>query len=264
MAGILGDLFGSRAKIPDPVTVDATAEANKAADYNTSQIGNYENYAPGFTDFIKNLYSQTVNPQATQAQNTQYNLGNQLATQGYSDVQSNFLNYARQQGLEQAASTGAPLSGSFAQGLGTNISMQQLLGNQLQGTSLLNNYAQNQQSLAQSFINPSLSVFNNDLSNPGQFLSVAQNNAATQNQFNMASAQAASQASPFGNFLTSTFNTVLGKVAGAYSGGLLGGAAQGGSAGSSYSPNSAPYAAGFNGAGIPIAQGVSSNGTYFN
>lgn len=245
MADILGDLFGSRPNIPNPVTVNPTQVSNQAAGYNTSQIGNYENYAPGFTNFVSNLYSNTVNPQATAAQNTQYNIGNQLATQGYTSAQGDFLNYARQQGLESAASTGAPLSGSFAQGLGTNISMQQILGNQLQGTSLLNNYAQNQQGLAQSFMQPSMGLFQQNLSSPGQFLSTAQGNANTQNQFNLASANANAQADPFGNFLTSSFNTVLGKVAGAYTGGLFGGQAQQG--------NNANY----------MGSGVASNGTFF-
>ena len=159
MPSILGSVFGTPAKAPDLTQTDYTAAANQGAAYNQSQIGNYESYAPGFTNFIKNLYGQTVNPQATAAQNTQYNLGNQLATQGYSNAQSNFLNYSRTLGLENAAATGAPVSGTFAQGLGTNIGMQQILQNQLQGQGILGNYAQNQQNLAQGFMAPSQSLF---------------------------------------------------------------------------------------------------------
>lgn len=205
---ILGSIFGT-SKAPTLSTTDYTAAANQGASYNSGLINQYESYAPGFTDFIKNLYNNTVNPQATSAQNTQYNIGNQLATNGYTDAQSNYLSFARQQGLEAAAATGAPTSSAFTQSLGNNLGMQQILNNQLQGTNLLNNYSQNQQQLAQSFMQPSLNVMNRSFVNPTAFMQGAAANNSISNQNRYINFANSNQNSFFDNVVSGTLGSLI-------------------------------------------------------
>ena len=202
-------LFGGGASAPDLSQTNYSAAAQQGATYNQSQIPQYEQYAPGLNSFMKSQYNSLVNPQATQAQNTEFNLGNQLATQGYTNAQSNFLNYSRTLGLENAASTGAPISGSFAQGLGTNLGMQQILGNQLQGQNLLNNYSTNQQGLAQSFEQPAQGILNSTLVSPGLFMQGAAANNAIANQNSYINFANSQNNGFLGNLLTGAVSSAI-------------------------------------------------------
>lgn len=206
---ILDSLFSKPQGAPDQSQTDYTAAANQGAAYNAGQISNFESYSPGFTSFIKNLYGSTVNPQATSAQNTQFNVGNQLATQGYTSAQGDFFNFARQQGLESAAATGAPVSSAFGQNLGTSLGAQTVLQNQLQGTNLLNSYSQNQQNLALGFMAPSQQILSSSLVSPTAFMqgAAANNTIANQNaEINFANGQ---QHSWFDNVLTGAAESAI-------------------------------------------------------
>jgi len=270
--GLFDSLFGTPKGAPDLSQTDYTAAANQGSAYNQGQIGQYEQYAPGFTDFIKNLYGQTVNPQATAAQNTQYNIGNQLATNGYTQAQGNFEQYARTMGLQNAAASGAPVGGSFAQSYGTSLGLQQILGNQLQGTSLLNNYASNQQNLAQGFMQPSQNVMGSSLVNPQAFMNGAQanNQIANQNsEINFANSQ---NSSWFNKLLTNTAQSVVGapfNFVSNYANGFAGlGSVAGAATSSSLTGGTSGLASMFSGTqpgtqfdsqGIPMAQAANTS-----
>jgi len=217
---LLSDLFGSKVDVPQAVTVDATKEANKASNYNISQANKFSSYAGNLTSYMKDLFNQTVNPQATQASNTYYNNANQLATTGSTSAVQNYQQYARRLGLEQAASTGAPISSQYGQSLGGSFSINQILQNQVQGSNMLNTYSNQQNQLAQSFMQPALQTYSANLSSPGQFISTATSNAQMQNGMNLQSAQSNAQADPFGNFLTNSASTVGGSILGGTTSGL--------------------------------------------
>jgi hypothetical protein len=206
--GITDSLFGTKSA-PTLSQTDYSQAAQQGATYNQSQIPEFENYGTGLTQYMSNLFNKTVNPQALSAQNTQYNLGNQLATTGQTSAMGNFEQYARQMGLQNAAATGAPLSGSFAQGLGTNLSEQQILQNQLQGSNMLGAYAQNQQGLAQSFAQPALGVLNASLVNPQVFMQGAAANNAIANQNSYINYANSRQQSFLGNLLTGAAESAI-------------------------------------------------------
>jgi hypothetical protein len=274
--GLFDSLFSTPKGAPTLSQTDYTAAANQGAAYNSGLLNQYEQYAPGITDFVKNLYGQTVNPQAIQAQQTQFDIGNQLATQGHTNAQSNFEQYARTMGLQNAAASGAPVGGSFAQSYGTSLGLQQILGNQLQGTSLLNNYAQNQQGLAQGFMQPAQSTLSASQVSPTAFMqgAAANNQIANQNsEINFANSQ---QHSWFDNLLTSTAQSVVGapfKFVGNYANGFAGAGGVAGAATSSYLTGGTSGLAGmmggsqtqpgtqFDSQGIPMAQAASGGGS---
>lgn len=220
MADILSSFFGSKTQVPKAVTVNAADEANKAANYNISQANQFGSYAGNLTKYMKDLFNQTVNPQANQAENTYYNNANQLATTGTTSAVQNYQQYARRLGLEQASSTGAPISSQYGQSLGGSFSIEKILQNQLQGSSMLNQYGQQQNQLAQSFMQPALQTYSANLSSPGQFISTALSNAQMQNQMGLTAATANAQANPFGGFLANAGATVGGSILGGTTGGL--------------------------------------------
>jgi hypothetical protein len=220
--GFLDSLFGSKVKVPEAVTVNPTEASQEAANYNISQIDSFKGYSKDLSSFMKSLFDDLV-PNVGKAQETNYNLGNQLATTGQTTAMGDFSKYARRLGLETAAATGSPVNSMFSQNLGGSIAMQNILSNQMQGVNLLNNYSTFQTGLANNFMQPSLSILNANLSSPGQFISARQSNANATNQMNLTAANAAAQPSPFGSFLTNMVSSVGGTAAGIATGNWMGG-----------------------------------------
>lgn len=223
MASILDSIFGSKVKVPDAVTVDAAAEAKKAASYNQDQLTAFKDYASDSSEFMKNLFSQ-LSPNLQSALDTNYSVGTQLATTGTTKAATGALDYYRRLGLETAAATGAPVSSQFSQNLGGSLGIMQILQNQIQGTNILAQNASQQQSVTGQYLNPAMATFSSSLTNPATFISAAVGNANTTNQMNLAKAQADAAADPFGNYMANLFSTVVGSLAGAAGTYLTGGA----------------------------------------
>jgi hypothetical protein len=207
--GFLSSVFGG-GSIPDPVTVDAAKEAEKARDYNLGTLKDFYEYSPELTEFMQGLFNDT-NPNAQKALDTNYGVGTELASKGYTSAMGDFMKFLQSESLAAGAASGMPVGSAFAANLGAGIGAQQLLSNQLQGTNLLGQTSNQQTALNQYLMSPALTMYSANLSNPGQFMSVAQGNANTQNQFNLAQSE---NDSWFGKLLMGIGGTALGNFAG--------------------------------------------------
>lgn len=183
MPSILGQLFGSPADSPTAPLLDINAILKQGSDYNQGQYSAFQKNAPDQATFMQNLYGQ-LSPQVQQAQNTNFSLGQQLATQGYSNAQKGALDYYRQLGLQTAASTGAPLSSQFAQNLGAGLGAQNILANQEWGSGLLNQTSQFQNQLSNQDISPSLSVLQRNMIDPTSLFAPSEYNQQVQTSNN--------------------------------------------------------------------------------
>jgi hypothetical protein len=193
--GIFDSLFSSPDAAPllDTINIDQTLK--KGTDFNIDQFKQFEEYAPGQTQFIQNLFNQSYGAQGKAADQAQFDIGTQLVNKGQTNLMGDFFDYARRQGLETAAATGAPISGSFAQGLGSSLGAKSLMQNQITGINLLNNYGQTQGARAQGFMRPSLNLlqqnyvsptarfgleqYNNQIANQNKYIDFANNQATS-------------------------------------------------------------------------------------
>lgn len=212
MASILDNIFGSKVNVPNAVTVDASAEANKAASYNKEQLAGFKDYAGDVASFMQNLY-KNISPNIQGALDTNYSVGTQLATTGTTKATKSALDYYRRIGLETAAATGAPVSSQYAQNYGGSLAATQILNNQIQGTNILAQNANQNTNLTNTYVAPALTTFQASLANPNAFISAAQGNATAQNQMNLYGAQANASADPFGNYIANLFSTAAGNAA---------------------------------------------------
>lgn len=210
MASLLDSLFGRPDASPTLDTVQFDKAAQQGADYNKAQFDAFKDYSPSMTKFMQNLFNQSYGSQGLAADNTQFSIGSQLANQGQTDLMGNFFDYARRQGLETAASTGAPISGSFTQSLGANLGSQQLLKNQRTGVGLLNQYGQTQASRFGAFLQPSLNLMQNNMVNPQAFMQGAQFNNGITNQNKMIDFANSQRTSWFHTMLSDTAKSVVG------------------------------------------------------
>lgn len=206
----LDSLFGKADASPTMDKLDLAGALKEGADYNISTIEDFKDYGPELAQFMQGLYKDTVDPRALQAQDTAYNIGNQLATTGQTDLMGDFFNYARRTGLETAARTGAPIYSGFAQGVGANLGSQQILANQMGGLGILNQQAGVDRGLAQQFQQPGLGLFQNNLVSPGQSIQVGQYNNEIQNQNKLINFANSQRESWFDSLLTQTAKSVVG------------------------------------------------------
>lgn len=206
---ILGSLFSKPDATPLMDKLDLKKTLGEGADYNIGTIDKFKEYAPDLTNFMSDLYKQTVDPRALDAQSKAYSIGNQLADKGQTDLMGDFFDYARRQGLETAAATGSPISGSFTQSYGANLGAQQLYKNQLQGLNILGGQADRDRSLSQGFMNPALGLFQQNMVTPGQALGVGQYNNEIGNQNKLIQFSNDQRQSWFDTLLTDTLKSVV-------------------------------------------------------
>lgn len=206
---IIGNLFSKPDAVPLMGTLDLNKTLGNAAAYNVGTIDQFKEYAPDLTGFMSSLYNQTVNPQALDAQNKAYSIGNQLVDKGSTDLQGDFFSYARRMGLETASATGMPISGSFTQSYGANLGAQQLYQNQLKGLDILGVQQRNDQGLAQGFMQPAMGLFQTNLVTPGQAIGVGQYNNEIGNQNKMINFANSQRQSWFDSLLTDTLKSVV-------------------------------------------------------
>lgn len=207
--GLFDSLFSKTDATPKLDTVNYTAAANQGLDYNQGALQRFQSTAPANVDFMSKLFNQ-YSGNAKQADSTVYNLGNQLATKGQTDLMGDFFQYSRRQGLENAAATGAPISGSFGQSLGSSLGVQNILQNQLTGANLLGNYSQQQGQRFQSFLQPSLGALNASFVNPQAFMSGAQQNTDISNQNKYIDFANSQRSSWFDTLLSDTAKSAVG------------------------------------------------------
>lgn len=208
MPSILSNLFDKPDAAPDMPTLDINSILQQGQAFNQSNLANYQQNAPQSAQFMQNLYSQ-LSPQVQQAQNTNFGLGTQLATQGYSNAQSNALNYFRQQGMQTAAQTGAPVTSQFAENLGNNIGVNQVLQNQLRGSQLLGQTNQFQNQLTNQFEAPANSALQANMINPTSLFAPSEYNNQIQGEnadINFANSQSQSW---FNSLATKTLGSVV-------------------------------------------------------
>lgn len=206
----LDDIFGKPDASPTLKTTDYAGAAKQGAKYNWGQLAEFEKQAPGLTRFMRGLFNESFGAKGRQAEDTLFNLGTQLANTGQTDLQGDFMAYSRRLGLENAAATGAPLSGSFGQSLASSYGANRILGQQLTGANILGNYAQTQANRAFSFSQPAQQVLQSNLINPQAFMQGAQqnNDIVNQNRYiNFANSQSQSW---FDSLLSQTAKSVVG------------------------------------------------------
>lgn len=213
----LDNLFGSKVQIQQAPTVDPGASAQSAQNINQNAVSAFGNYAPQLAGYVQNLFNQQ-NPNVQAGLNTNYNLGTQLANTGTTSAMTGAMNYYRQLGLQTAAATGAPVTSAFAQNLGGSLGANQILQNQLQGSSILGQNTQQQSQLGMQFLQPSYGVLSSSLTTPSQVAGIGLQNASLTNSQNNLASQANAQANPAAAWMVNEVATIFNNLAGSAAG----------------------------------------------
>lgn len=207
---IFDDLFSKPDAAPRMGTVDVAKELGVGAQFNIDQLEKFKEYAPDFSTFMKGQFESLQDPRAAAAEQTQFDVGGQLANRGQTDLMGDFFDYSRRQGLETAAATGAPISGSFTQSLGSNLGAQQLLQNQLKGLGILGNQTGIQNQRTMSFMQPAFNILGANMVNPATTLQAGFQNNEIMNQNRMIDFANSQRQSWFDTLLSDTAKSVVG------------------------------------------------------
>lgn len=210
MPSILDSLFAKPDAAPTMDTIDAAKEFAKASDFNQERFKDFQKYAPEQSAFMKDLFGQLYDSRAKQAEQTAFDIGNQLATGGQTDLMGDFFKYNRRLGLESAASTGAPTTSQFASGYAGSMGARSLLQNQLQGLGILGQQAQIQQGRAFQFMQPSLGQLQTSMVTPQQFYQAATYNNQIENINKQIDFQNSQRQSWFDTLLSDTLKSAVG------------------------------------------------------
>lgn len=208
MPSVLGSLFSKPDPVPTMPELDINGILKQGSSYNQGLLNQFQQYAPGQATFMQNLFN-TLSPQVQQAQNQNFSLGTQLATQGFSNAQKGALDYYRQLGLQTAAATGAPLSSQYAQNLGGSIGVQSVLQNQEAGAGLLNQTAQFQNQLSNQDLTQANSTLQANQINPTSLFAPSEYNNQIQGQNALIDYSNSQSQSWFDTLLSKTLGSVV-------------------------------------------------------
>jgi len=181
MSGIFDSLFSRPDAAPTMKTVDVAKEFAKADTFNQERFDSFKGYAPEQSAFMKDLFGQLFDDRAKAAEQTAFDIGNQLAGKGQTDLMGDMFKQNRRMGLEAAAATGAPTTSQFSSGYAGSFGARSLLQNQLQGLNILGGQSAIQANRANQFMQPSLGMLQGSMATPGQFYQGATYNNQIEN-----------------------------------------------------------------------------------
>ncbi|MDR1190690.1 MAG: hypothetical protein LBK60_03365 [Verrucomicrobiales bacterium] len=205
--GMFDSLF-EKSQAPEMPTLDIDASLQKTADWNNKQTTEWMKSSPELNTYMQNEFNR-LSPTVQSSMDTNRQMGTQLATQGYTDAMGDFMKFLQSESLAAGAASGMPVGSAFTANLGAGIGAQQLLSNQLQGSNLLNQDAQQQSALAQYFMQPSLGLLSQNSIDQGTMLEAYKYNNQIEQQNTMIQAQNASQQSWFDNMIAQTVGSSI-------------------------------------------------------